>query len=106
MTKNEESGQIDKLNEEVARLKKMLAEGCTIRCGVQGDEALSKKAQSQIQDQIKEMEMLTKQTWAEKQEQSKKRESEMQRLRKATRAKKSRIRAEEALSVTKGEGRC
>ena len=93
VTKNEESGQIDKLNEEVARLKKMLAEKATVPGVVQDDEALS-KAQSQIQDQIREMEMLTKQTWAEKQEQSKKHESEMQRLRKATRDAAKRAESE------------
>ena len=103
VTKNEESGQIDKLNEEVARLKKMLAEKATVPGVVQDDEALS-KAQSQIQDQIREMEMLTKQTWAEKQEQSKKHESEMQRLRRATRdaAKRAESEREEALSVVEG----
>ena len=93
VTKNEESGQIDKLNEEVARLKKMLAEKAAVPGVVQDDEALS-KAQSQIQDQIREMEMLTKQTWAEKQEQSKKHESEMQRLRKATRDAAKRAESE------------
>ena len=93
VTKNEESGQIDKLNEEVARLKKMLAEKATVPGVVQDDEALS-KAQTQIQDQIREMEMLTKQTWAEKQEQSKKHESEMQRLRKATRDAAKRAESE------------
>ena len=93
VTKNEESGQIDKLNEEVARLKKMLAEKAAPSGVVQDDEALS-KAQSQIQDQIREMEMLTKQTWAEKQEQSKKHESEMQRLRKATRDAAKRAESE------------
>ena len=38
--------------------------------------------------------MLTKQTWAEKQEQSKKHESEMQRLRKATRDAAKRAESE------------
>ena len=37
VTKNEESGQIDKLNEEVARLKKMLAERATVPGVVQDD---------------------------------------------------------------------
>ena len=90
VTKNEESGQIDKLNDEVARLKQMLS----AKSDVQGDDEALQKAQGLLQLQIREMEFLAEQTWAEKQQVSQKHETEMQRLREMTKAASKKAEGE------------
>ncbi|KAH8074342.1 hypothetical protein JL721_1897 [Aureococcus anophagefferens] len=101
VTKNEESGQIDKLNEEVARLKKMLAEkaaeaasgGGDSGGGPVNDEEL-KAAQSMLSTQITEMEALTRQTWQDKQQASRQHEAEVAKMRRAHKDAARRAEAE------------
>lgn len=89
VTKNEEAGQIQLLNEEVTKLKKLLAEKAaetSQAAQVTGDgadmEAL-RAAEEKLAQQIAETEALTKQTWEEKQEASRRHEAEVARMRKA-----------------------
>ncbi|KAJ8610847.1 hypothetical protein CTAYLR_006466 [Chrysophaeum taylorii] len=85
VTKNEEAGQIQLLNDEVAKLKKILAEKAAeaAQGGGGADVEALRAAEEKLAQQIAETEALTKQTWEEKQEASRRHEAEVARMRKA-----------------------
>ena len=100
VTKNEEASQISLLNEEVAKLKKLLAEKTAERSDdptqsapVIDTEAV-RVAEEKLAQQIAETEALTRQTWEEKQLASKAYEEELTKMKKATKDAARRADAE------------
>ena len=92
VTKNEEASQISMLNEEVAKLKRLLEEqqqqassnnsGSSNNADVV-DMSAVKLAEEKLAQQIAETEALTRQTWEEKQRASKQYEDEIAKMKKA-----------------------
>jgi hypothetical protein len=76
-TKNEEKGQIDRLNQEIELLRKKL-EGQSSRGGL--DDKEKEELEAQYQKQIEDIENAMKTTWEEKQKISADHEIEIQRM--------------------------